>query len=44
MKAALVCREMKWDWYTYRQQPQWFIDVLLTMFQNEAEESKRKNN
>ena len=42
MKAALLCREMKWDWHTYRSQPQWFITSLLTMLQNEAEEAKTK--
>lgn len=42
MKAALLCREMKWDWHTYRDQPQWFVEMLLSMMQNEAEQSRAK--
>lgn len=33
---------MKWDWQTYRAQPQWFVTMLLSMLQNEAEETNRK--
>ncbi len=43
MVAALICREMKWDWEQYQSQPKWFIDVILSMMQEEAEESKRKD-
>jgi hypothetical protein len=42
MKAVIVCREMSWSWHEYREQPQWFITMLLSMLQNEAEETKRK--
>jgi hypothetical protein len=42
MKMALLCREMKWDSETYRRQPQWFITMLLSMLQNEAEQAKRQ--
>jgi hypothetical protein len=42
MKAAILCREMKWTWEEYRAQPQWFIVMLLSMLQNEAEEMNRK--
>jgi hypothetical protein len=33
---------MGWDWFQYRQQPQWFITNLMFMLQNEAEEAKRR--
>jgi hypothetical protein len=42
MIAALICREMKWDWEQYQSQPKWFIDVILSLMQEEAEESNRK--
>lgn len=42
MKAVLISREMGWSWQEYREQPQWFIAMLLSMLQNEAEELKRK--
>jgi hypothetical protein len=43
MKAILLCREMKWDWFTYRAQPHWFVSNLLIMLQAEAEEAKSKS-
>jgi hypothetical protein len=42
MKAAVLCREMKWTWQEYREQPQWFVTMILSMLQNEAEEIKSK--
>jgi hypothetical protein len=38
-----VCREYSWDWNTYQEQPKWFIDVILSMLRNEAEEAQRRN-
>jgi hypothetical protein len=43
MVAALVCREFGWDWNTYQSQPKWFIDIILAMLREEAEESNRRN-
>jgi len=43
MKATVICREMSWTWQEYRDQPQWFITMLLSMLQNEAEEAKRRS-
>jgi hypothetical protein len=40
LKQALLCREMKWTYEEYRDQPQWFIVVLFSMLQNEAEAMK----
>ena len=40
---VLLCREMKWKFQEYREQPQWFIVMLLSMLQNEAEETNRRN-
>jgi hypothetical protein len=34
---------MKWDWFTYRAQPQWFVANLLLMLQSEGEENQRKS-
>lgn len=33
---------MKWTFHEYRDQPQWFIAILLSMLQNEAEAIKHK--
>lgn len=33
---------MSWTWQEYRDQPQWFIVIVQSMLQNEAEEMKRK--
>jgi hypothetical protein len=43
MVAAIICREMKWDWETFQSQPNWFIDVILAMLQEEAAEANRRN-
>jgi hypothetical protein len=32
---------MKWTWEEYRAQPQWFIAILQSLFQNEAEAANR---
>jgi len=26
----MLCHEMKWDYWTYINQPNWFIDLLVT--------------
>jgi hypothetical protein len=41
--AALVCREFSWTWEEYQSQPKWFIDIILAMLREEAEEAKRRN-
>jgi hypothetical protein len=43
MIAAIVCREMKWDWEQFQSQPNWFIDIILAMLREEAEEISRRN-
>jgi hypothetical protein len=37
MVAALVCREMKWDWEQYQSQPSWFITIIVELLKAEAE-------
>lgn len=34
---------MHWDWEQYLRQPQWFISSLSAMFNEEAEDAKRKS-
>jgi len=43
MKAAILAREMGWTWQEYCDQPQWFVTMLLSMLQNEAEETKHES-
>jgi hypothetical protein len=43
MVAALVCREMKWTWEEYQNEPSWFIEIILTMLQQEGEANNRRN-
>lgn len=33
---------MGWTWEEYRAQPQWFVTMLLSMLQNEAQETNRR--
>lgn len=42
MVAALVCREYAWTFEEFQAQPSWFIDIILSMLQTEAEQSNRK--
>jgi len=34
---------MKWDWERFQSQPNWFIDIILAMLREEAEEISRRN-
>ena len=34
---------MKWDWHTYDAQPSYFVDIIVKMLRNEAEESQRRS-
>jgi len=43
MITAIICREMKWDYWQYQNQPSWFIDVLIEMIKAEAEEINNKH-
>jgi UDP-N-acetylglucosamine--N-acetylmuramyl-(pentapeptide) pyrophosphoryl-undecaprenol N-acetylglucosamine transferase len=35
MLVALICREMKWTYKEFQDQPAWFIDIILEMLQAE---------
>lgn len=36
-----MCRKMKWDYYTYMRQPQWFLDALRAVDNVEAMNNER---
>jgi hypothetical protein len=40
---ALLCREMKWTWDEYQEQPTWFIDILIGLFNAEAKAKNKEN-
>ena len=44
---VLLCREMKWDYFTYVKQPAWFLDLIKTIIGMDAEYqnalNKKKN-
>jgi len=42
MIAALICREMKWTYQEYQNQPSWFIDIIRALLKAESEEIKRR--
>lgn len=41
MRAAVICREMKWTYTEYMDQPSWFIDILCKLFNAESEHNKK---
>jgi hypothetical protein len=42
MLVALICREMKWTYKEFQDQPAWFIDIILEMLQAESMETDKK--
>jgi hypothetical protein len=42
MARALICREMKWTWHEYDEQPAGFIDTIVEMLKAESREMDRK--
>jgi len=47
LDMVLLCREMKWDYFTYVKQPAWFLDLIKTIIGMDAEYqnalNKKKN-
>lgn len=43
MVRAILCREMKWTWQEFDEQPAHFIQVLLAMLQAESEAYRKRN-
>lgn len=43
MARALICREMKWTWSEYDEQPAGFIDTIVEMLKAESREMERKS-
>jgi len=42
MLAAMVCREFKWTWQEYQDQPQVFIDTIVDMMVAEGRENEAR--
>jgi hypothetical protein len=41
MLCAVICREFKWTWQEYQEQPAFFIDMIIAMIQAEAEAQEK---
>lgn len=41
--AALICREFGWTWEEYQNAPHSFIQVVLSMLREEADEVTRRS-
>lgn len=39
----VICQRMGWDFYTYLKQPQSFLEEILIIMKQEAENEKREN-
>jgi len=37
----VVCQEMGWDYNQYRNQPRWFIDLILDKMEIDSDEMKK---
>jgi len=40
MKMVAICQEMGWDYFTYLNQPKWFLELIETKFEID---SRQKN-
>ncbi len=38
-----ICREMGWDYWTYMQQPKFFVEIIVKELQREAKQLKKQN-
>jgi len=43
MLAALLCEDMKWTYQQYRDQPAFFIDILMKMKSERSRAERNKN-
>jgi len=41
MLMALICREMKWTYQEFQDQPNWFIETIEDLFIAEAEAKEK---
>jgi hypothetical protein len=42
MIAAMLCREFKWTYQEYRNQPTWFIRIITAMLSEEARANEKR--
>jgi len=40
LKAVYVCIEMKWDYYTYLDQPEWFVNTIVKKMSHDTRHAK----
>jgi hypothetical protein len=40
--VAVICREMRWNYQQYQEQPIWLIDMIRKMLQTEADYERKQ--
>ena len=40
MMVVVICEKFGWDYYTYYNQPDWFLELIKIKFQIDNERSK----
>jgi len=43
MEMVAICQEMGWDYWTYMNQPQWFLDLLRDKLVLDSKELKKES-
>jgi hypothetical protein len=41
--VVLLCKQMKWDYYTFMQQPEWFVNLIRLTNNLDAEYQEKLN-
>lgn len=41
MLIVSVCQEMKWDFYQYLNQPEWFVDLIIAKLEIDSKNIKK---
>jgi hypothetical protein len=42
MVIVEICRQFKWDYYTYLAQPVWFVDLIIEGMKIDAMKAERE--
>jgi hypothetical protein len=42
VQMIAICQEMGWDYYIYKKQPSWFLDLILMKLNEDSKRIKRE--
>ena len=42
MMIAVICEHYKWDYHTYKEQPNWFLRVICEKYEIDRQKEQRE--